>query len=960
MTSDHWELAQSIFLATLERTPTDRAGFLEEACAGDPELLDRVSKLLAAHTDDGCFDRLLAGLAPPLTAGVAPSAPPEQIGAYRVIREIGRGGMGTVFLAERADGQFEHRVALKILRLDLPDENLHRRFLAERQILAHLDHPHIARLLDGGVSVNGRPYFVMEHVEGEPIDTYCDRHRLSLVERLDLFRSVCNAVHHAHRHLVIHRDLKPTNILVTEEGTVKLLDFGIAKLLDEDVMPQTIAVTRSGMWLMTPDYASPEQVSGEAVTTASDVYQLGILLYELVTGHRPYQLPNRSLPEVSRIICNTTPPKPSTAVHRVASIAHGDGTTVEITPQSVGQARRTSSERLRRRLQGDLDNVILLALRKEPERRYGSVEQFSEDVRRYLAKLPVSARRDTILYRTATFVRRNRAGTAAALAGLLLVLGFGIAMALQALRLARERDKAEHIASFLVELFEVSDPDQARGESITAREILDSGSERIRTELEGEPGIQATMMDVIGRVYTNLGLFGEAAPLLEDALTLRRRAPNPVDADVASSLHSLGVLSLEKGEYETAEELFRQALTTRGAVHGDLHLHVAESLAGLASALDGKGEFSEALEVSREAMAMRRDLFGEVHPEVAESTNDLALLLFKTGVHDEAERHFRAALAMRRELHGELHPALAVTMTNLAWLLRARLDFEAAETLLREALAMRRDLYGERHPHVARSLSSLADLLVEREQYGAAEPLAREALAIRQELFGHDHHLVAPDLASLATILYEKGEVQEAEDLYRESIAIGNEGNAARTLSRLGTLKKDQGDYTAAEELYRKSWSVYTQALEESHPFVALVQSYLAGVLHLTGSSEEAESIYREALQKLRSAWGEEHPRTVRLKLELGELLLDVDRAAHAEPLLREVLAATERADPEGREVAAGVQLTLARCLKRLERYEEAENLLRVALGAFRNAEPTSEDAIQKAQQQLIDLYEDQ
>ena len=386
----------------------------------------------------------------------------QVIGPYKLIRKIGQGGMGAVYLASRDDDEYKKRVAIKLVKRGMDSEEVLNRFRHERQILASLDHPNIARLLDGGTTEDGLPYFVMEYIEGTPVDTYCDERRLSINERLNLFRKVCSAISYAHQNLVVHRDIKPGNILVTSNGEPKLLDFGIAKLLNPELYAQTILTTALSTRLMTPDYASPEQVRGRKITTATDIYSLGVVLYELLTGHRPYRIKSYTQEEIERIICRETIEKPSTAINRVVTGKDGAQQTA-ITPEIVSETREGQPEKLRKRLAGDLDNIVLMAMRKEPERRYVSAEQFSEDIRRHLEGLPVIARKDTFAYRASKFIRRNKIGVAAAAAFLILAVTATALIINQSIRASRERDKAQQVSRFLVELFNVSDPGEARG-----------------------------------------------------------------------------------------------------------------------------------------------------------------------------------------------------------------------------------------------------------------------------------------------------------------------------------------------------------------------------------------------------------------------------------------------------------------------------------------------------------------
>jgi serine/threonine protein kinase len=472
MTASGPDRLDELLEAALEREPEERSRFLLQACSGDRALRADVEEILARETEEGPFDRLFGAFTGALTDeyvdGISPG---ERLGPYEVERLVGRGGMGSVFLARRADGQFDQQVAIKVLRRDAAGEEPRRHFLAERQILARLSHPNIARVFDGGLTAGGRPYLVMEYVEGTPIDRFCDARRLGIRERLLLFSAVCGAVHYAHRNMVIHRDLKPGNILVTADGRPKLLDFGVAKLLAAGDEGATLTRT---WWLpMTPDYASPEQVRGDPVTTASDVYALGVLLYELLSGHRPHQFGRRAPAEILRVLSEVEPVPPS---HAIMTVEEGEGQKGEfarVTPKGVAWARSTDPRTLERRLKGDLDTIVLKALRKEPERRYGGAGDLAADIERYLEGRPVAARPDTVGYRLAKFVRRHRAATAVAATILLSLAGIAATMAVQAHLVARERDRADRTAELL---FLRRNPEREAGRPPGSPTIQDASS----------------------------------------------------------------------------------------------------------------------------------------------------------------------------------------------------------------------------------------------------------------------------------------------------------------------------------------------------------------------------------------------------------------------------------------------------------------------------------------------------
>src|ERR1700722_13816674 len=521
----------------------------------------------------------------------------DRIGPYRILRTLGVGGMGEVYLAERADAEFEQLVAIKVVYGSL--RGIQSRLKFERQILAQLDHPNIAHLLDGGSLPDGTAYMVMEYVDGVPIDAYCDSNRLDIVARLKLFQTVCAAVHYAHQNLIVHRDLKPSNILVTAAGVPKLLDFGIAKLLDErQAGHHTLTVTHADIRIMTPDHASPEQVRGQAITTSSDVYVLGVLLYRLLTGTGPFFIPSMRLTDIERAICEKDPLLPSQAVNVVDS------------PEACGiaDARGAGAHRLRRILRGDLDTIVIMAMRKEPERRYASAQQMASDIQRYLEGKPVIARRDTMSYRTAKFVRRHWLPVTASVSVVFLIIAFAATTYEQSLRIAAERDRvteqramaerertrAEEVSSFLVNLFKLSDPQENRGNQVTARELLDSGAKRLQSELQDQPATKAALLSTVGAVYDSLGQYREALPILTESLTLQ---PQARDQTRITTLLELGFARWNAGDLNGAEAPLQEALHISQNNYGAVSQESGRSLWALAQLRYQQGRFTEAKEL---------------------------------------------------------------------------------------------------------------------------------------------------------------------------------------------------------------------------------------------------------------------------------------------------------------------------------------------------------------------------
>jgi serine/threonine protein kinase len=706
--ADRWRQIDGLFAEALEKAPEARAPFLAAACEGDDELRRSVEGLLAADESSATFLERPAGELLGLVPEPVPALDPEvRLGPYRLLRRLGDGGMGTVYLARREDETYERDVAVKLIRSGLQSPDSLHRFFAERQILARLEHPNIARLYDGGSTEDGRPYLVMELVEGVPVDEYCDRHGLTVDQRLDLFRRICAAVEYAHQNLLVHRDLKPANILVTAGGEPKLLDFGIAKRLEPGAATLPDA-TQTGMRMMTPNYASPEQVRGAAVATTSDVYSLGVLLYELLAGRSPYRLLSGLPHEIEHAICEREPERPSMALFRAGPPP----------AEEVAAERGTRPQVLRRRLQGDLDNIVLMALRKEPQRRYGSAAQLSRDLENHLQSLPVVARPDTLAYRSRKFLRRHRAGAAAAVVVALLVAGFIVSLIVQGRRLVRERDKARYSLTFLMDTFKDADPYHTKGERLTADEIMTRGAERVARDLARQPDVQAALMDAIGEVERGLGRFERAEPLLARSLDLRRAAFGPNSLEVAESLEHLGLLKRDRADLAGAERLLRGALAIRRARLGDGDLETAKTLDELGVVLVAEKEPVEAETLHREALATAMRVEGAVGPTVAESLLQLAKAKLAQGNDMAAERVARQALVVERGVLGARDPRLYRVQTDVGVVLTEADSPGEAEPLLRASLKAQRELLGDGHPDVAVTRAALAAALQRKAQEG--------------------------------------------------------------------------------------------------------------------------------------------------------------------------------------------------------------------------------------------------
>ncbi|MBC8144691.1 MAG: serine/threonine protein kinase [bacterium] len=823
MTSEHWQKIDDAFHNALNCSGAKRSRVLRKACAGDRALFDEVSSLLAQYDEDPAWldDSLFAPAAaePDLLVG-------SRLGPFEIVEEIGSGGMGKVYRAERADGELRMRVAIKVVKRGMDSDDIVRRFRSERQILASLDHPNIARLIDGGMTDDARLYFVMEYVdEGIPIDSYCDDNQLDIDERLALFITVAETVHYAHQSLVVHRDVKPANILVSSKGEVKLLDFGIAKILDPQSLGMTSAMTRAEHRFLTPEHAAPEQILGEPITTACDIYQLGALLYTLLCGRTAYRFESRSVTEIARMICEDQPQRPSVAAR--------------------------SNRRMSRLLRGDLDTIVMKAMHREPRRRYASAEALADDIQRHLDGMPVTARGDSLSYRTSAFVRRHKGGVAAAGGLFASVTGFGVVMAIQSGRIrkqadaiTRERDKSQRVVVFLRELFRSNDPGVSRGSEVTARELLDRGVERIMSTPDDDVDIQLDLLGEMAGTYANLGHGDQAEKICRHSLSLAQRHFAADSEKVVGATISLASIIRARGKREEAATLLESVLPL------SLDADITET------------------------------------EENGYALNELALIYLDRADLERADRYERASLAMRRRVLGNEHRDVARSLNNLAIIVqRIDKDPEYAEALFREAVDILIALHGEKHPDVAKGMTNLARALEVLEQYDEAEEIDRRALAIALELFD-DHTDVAAKLRAIAGHHLRRGDLDTAEQLYNEALEMWTRVFGARhqtcssARNGLAEVAMIRGEYEVAEEHYKEATSIVLGHQGDQHPLYATQLLFLGELYRSWGRAVDAEQHYRVALDVFETTFGPSYIKTTRCRNGLAMIAgiqLEVD-----------------------------------------------------------------------------------
>ena len=879
MSDPQWKKLWSVFEDAAELSSEDRQAFLDQACGDDAGLRQRVEQLLAADAADaGVLDRQFdqSGLLQESGRDI-----PEQIGPYRVEREIGQGGMGQVFLGRRVGSDFDQVVAIKLVPLGRYSEAVLKRFIQERQILSNLNHEHIARLYDGGTTSEGIPYLIMEHVDGQPIDQYCRIRNLGLNARLTLFIQVCHAVNFAHKQLIVHRDIKPGNVMVDSGGRPRLLDFGIAKLLDpaEGQADPTDTVSR----IATPEYASPEQLRGEPLSTSSDVYSLGVLLYELLTGHRPFVLDRGDLGSIVRSISIEQPTRPSATV----DLQDADNT-----------------RRFRRRLRGDLDNIVMKALRKEADRRYGSAAEFAQDLERYLGGYPVQARPETLGYRFGKFVRRQPFAVTAAVAVLGMLITFSVASYRQARALEQaladarvEEKKAVQIADFLRELFEARDPSRPTEKTqLSVNDLLTAGRGRIRNQLSGQPEVQASLMRTLAVVHANLSQFDEALGLITESVRIYEETLGSEHTDTLMALLSQGRVLGMMGQSDQEVAIARRVLAVVAASSDADSTVSSQAQNLLAAGLRTLGEYEESLAASRSALATRIRAFGEMHTDVASVRITLGYTLLELGQFDEAMAQFEQAYEVSRKLLGDAHPRTIDGLSELANLNIRTGDYALAERQYRTIIDNRLASFGRMNVETAAAYNHWGLSFLNLGQYPEAERALKESLEIQRGVLGEGLSHQIPMLDNLALLYTETQRYDEALEIHQRLLAFKIDERGAGHWSvglshnNMGLIWQDKRQLARAEASFRQARPIIEKAWGSNHPQLAYSVNNLAIVLHDQGKSEEAELNFKQALRLRSQGLPPDDPALATTLHEYGRLLLDLERFEEARPMIRQAL----------------------------------------------------------------------
>ena len=822
MDEKNWQNVKEIFLEALEKNAESRVEFLDEVCANDAELREEIESLLASHEEIEDFIEDPAFQVDEVFTHSA-NQTEKRLGNYKIIKEIGAGGMGIVYLAVREDEQFRRRVAIKLVKRGLDTEDVLRRFRNERQILASLHHPHIAGLLDGGTSNDGLPYFVMEYIEGSPLLQYCEEHQFSINERLELFKTICSAVQHAHQNLVIHRDLKPSNILITHNGELKLLDFGVAKVLNPELMGDNLVQTQTQFRVMTPEYASPEQFRGGHITTATDVYSLGVILYELLTGDRPYKLKDTTPEEMMHLICNSEPAPPSV----------------------ISNSKKDQKSKIQNpKLKGDLDNIILTALRKEPSRRYKSVEAFADDIERHLKGLPVAARPNTFKYRTSKFIKRNKAGVIAASLVLFAVLGGLTATVWQARIALQEKEKAEIINGFLKQTLKYSNPFlnnlRKSGNETTVNEALDEATRRLENgELDSQPEIKAELEQTIAMIYFSQGNSAKARQLLEKYVIFIRGAYNENHPKMINAMCLWAILVFNKGTLDESEKIYRHYLPLlrneyqKGNVKADF---LGEALNNFAYLRRTQGDSREAEMLFRETLELMPRMSGEGRNLIATTRSTLASVLADQGKFDEAVETARLAVEEYHQRNETDSPSYGFSLNILGGFLTEKGEFAEAEEDLKQSEAIFRKYVSPASLWCGDNFRNQAILLYFQGKYDEAVSKAGDAQKNYEEGFGknYDHY---------PTVLIFKG------------LSLAKSGHP------------DEG-----EKLLREAVKIRTELLPKEHFWGAIANSALGECLMIQKRFAEAKLLISDSYENLKNSQGADNPRTNLAEKRLDKL----------------------------------------------------------------------------------------
>ena len=883
-----WQRVDVLFHQALEVDSDRRAAWVTDACGDDLELRAELESLLAPS--DLTLDAVKGAVSKAADDLLdAESGMPERIGAYRILRTLGQGGMGTVYLAERDDAQYKRTVAIKVLRSALSRSPAFQvLFRSERQILADLDHPNIARMLDGGITPQGAPYLVMEYIDGIALDVYCLQQKLGLAARLELFRALCSAVAYAQGRMVIHRDLKPTNVLVGRDGAPKLLDFGIAKLMIplDEFDPGDAAAGEHAERMLTPDYASPEQLLGQPISAATDVYALGVLLYELLTWELPFGGSHAGLGpaeqqqtrrDQARAICEEPAHPPS-----------------EVCTRTGGLTRQET-----RKLRVELDSVVLKALRKQPEERYAGAAQMLADLDRYSKGLPLEAVEPNLPYNLRKFIQRHRVGVSVVGFLAVLILVFAASMGLLARRATRGEARARREETFLASIFQTATPEGAKGEKLTTRQLLDHAVQRLDTELADDPQLQGSIAENIGQAYMAQGLYDQAEPLLQRALRVAEASAGKRSKIYADDLANLANNYRLKGRYEQAEPLLRQGLTLAQGEHPARSLEVAHAQSMLGECLYLEDRNADAETLLRQAIASERSIDANTQDG---TRSYLALVLERRGDFVEAAELLREATEVSARQGGRESAQYLISLHNLAGAEIDAGDLDGAARSEREVLTTRRKIWGHDHPDTAYSLNNLGFIYLEQGRWQQAEPLLMENVEITSKLGDGTNPRYAIGLANVGRVEEQKGDFPAAANYYERGSKVLAAGGKTESLMEAkiemyqAQLATDRGDIPTGIRTAEHALTLEQKLAGASSPMEASGLLVLGEAKLVGGDGAAAETEFRHALSIRGGIYAPTHPDRLLAETRVAEALLAQGRGKDALTIAESALTAAQAA----------------------------------------------------------------
>ncbi len=831
MDKNTWTKVKTIYLDAVELPENERKDYINSLC-DDSELKEEIYSLLSANdVADDFLD--IASLPKDALIENDNFFIGKFFGRYKIIKLIAQGGMGLVYFGLR-DDEVKQKAAVKIINPGYASSTVIKRFQTERQTLANLNHPNISKLLDGGITDDGIQFLVMEFIDGIPVDEYCDEHKLNIKERLKLFLKIADVVKYAHHNLVVHRDLKPNNILITKEGEPKLLDFGIAKILDPEGMTHE-TITSKGILNFTPEYASPEQIKGEIITTSSDVYSLGIVLYKLLTGHHPYKLKSHFPSDIKDSVLHAEPTKPSEIIYETVEKKY-DEKVITISPETVSSTREGSIEKLHKKLIGDLDNIVAMSIRKEAERRYSSVENFAEDIKRYLNDQPVNAHKDSLSYRSKKFVKRNKTAVITfAIINIFIILGLG-GIIWQSRIASIERDnakleaeKANQIKSFLLNMISSPDPKQD-GREVKVIDAIQKAAKSLSTELQGQKQIEAEIRTIIGTTYQNLGIYDSAEVEMNKALDINQKLFGEKSYETAVSLKNLGVVLEYKGDYESTEKLYRKSLDMLKSVEDKPSLELAKMLDSYGSLFTDMGNYQKAEEVSYEALLTAEKVRGDDDYDVISIKNNLATALNYNGKLDKADSLYRVCLKAFRKK------------------------------------------FGNNHIRVSNVLNNLAFISIYKQEHHKALPLLEESINIKKKILGEDHPDLILAYSNLGSTYFNDSQFVKAEEIIKASVDVGlknfdeNNVNLSRSYMWYGRALAANGKFKDGINFLSKSYSIRKKEFGQNNKLTLTVEMQLGKCLLNAKQFSEAENHLLKSYQGLNEKYGEED-RTTKLAL---------------------------------------------------------------------------------------------